>query len=96
MGIVDSTKLGGNNVYTILARFGAFGSFFYYLLVFYFVYLILKLPRKQRMSYLKLLFIILLNLFHRPEFSSAFIIVSIYTMTYKIENKYGINNSALF
>lgn len=95
-GIVDSTKLGGNNVYTILARFGAFGSFFYYLLVFYFVYLILKLPRKQRMSYLKLLFIILLNLFHRPEFSSAFIIVSIYTMTYKIENKYGINNSALF
>lgn len=95
-GVVDSTNLGGNNIYTVLARFGIVGSIFYYLLIFYFLRLILKLPHKQRVIYLKLLFILLLNLFHRPEFSSAFIIISIYTMIYKIENKYGIDNYTFF
>ena len=48
---------------------------------------------KQASLYYKLVILLLINLFHRPEFGAAFIVVSIYTMINGVE-KLVINNGA--
>ena len=84
-GVGDSTQIAGNNVFSVVARFGIIGSLFYYAIIIYFIILILKAPNTDKQIYIKVLFLILMNLFHRPEFSAAFIIISLYTITNKLE-----------
>lgn len=84
-GVGDPNLTMGSNHFTVFARFGILGSLFYYLLMIYFFHLILCLHGSFRSTCFKVILLILINLFHRPEFASAFIIVSIYTMIYKVE-----------
>jgi len=84
-GVVKDDTVWGSNIYAIFARFGLLGSMFYYLLVLYFISLILVADNNVKKLYYKIVIVILFNLFHRPEFSAAFITIIIYTMVNKLE-----------
>ncbi len=85
-GVVDSKKVRGSNIYSILGSYGVLGSVFYYILLVYGIALIFLITDKA--SYwkaLKVMILIALNFFHRPEFASSLIFIIIYTVIYKFE-----------
>lgn len=85
-GVVDSKKVHGSNIYSILASFGIFGSVFYYILLLYGIALIFLITDKASFwTALKIMILIGLNFFHRPEFASAFIFIIVYVLVYKFE-----------
>lgn len=86
-GIPDKSKVNGSNVFSTLAGHGILGSMFYYLLLLYFVYLILKksITFKDASIYLKVFFLIIINFYHRPGFMDSFIVISVYVIISKLE-----------
>lgn len=85
-GVVDSKKVHGSNIYSILASFGIFGSVFYYILLLYGIALIFLITDKASFwTAIKIMILIGLNFFHRPEFASAFIFIIVYVLVYKFE-----------
>jgi hypothetical protein len=80
LGVQVEHKVRGNNIFSILAKYGALGAMFYYAFLLYFFVRILKLHGKQQILFLKLFLIIIANFFHRPEFSAAFTLLIIYSM----------------
>ena len=94
-GIVNVKNLHGANIYSVLARFGIFGSVFYYLLLIYGIILIFLMPSKSDFfTAIKIMILITINFFHRPEFVSSFIFVIIYVIVYKFERKSTIKSFA--
>jgi len=80
LGVQIENITSGNNFYSIFAKFGFLGSLFYYAFLVYFLLLIFKLKGFQLIFYMKIFIVILMNFFHRPEFSSALILLVIYSM----------------
>lgn len=92
-GVVNNKNVHGANIYSILARFGIFGSIFYYILLIYGIFLIFLMPSiSDFFTAIKIMILITINFFHRPEFVSSFIFVIIYVIVYKFERK-SINKS---
>lgn len=95
-------EVWGSNFYSIFARYGIVGSLFYYSLLVYLLFLIILLERKKRTIYLKILFIILINFYHRPEMSSVFALLFFVALIIRIrvdlleqENEYRITKLGL-
>jgi len=89
-------KVRGSNLYAIIAEHGVIGSFFYYLFLVYMIIISLKLDRRIRFILIKIIMLILLNVYHRPELGGLLmnlIFVSI-ILHYKYYLK-QINNSLL-
>jgi hypothetical protein len=85
-GVVEIQKVRGSNIYSILANFGIFGSVFYYILLLYGIALILLITDKAYFWVsIKIMILIGLNFFHRPEFASTFIFLIVYLLVYKFE-----------
>lgn len=85
-GVVDVKKVQGSNIYSVLASFGIFGSIFYYFLLIYGIALIFLITDKAGFWIaLKIMILIVLNFFHRPEFASSFIFIVVYIIVYKFE-----------
>jgi hypothetical protein len=80
LGVQVDRQVRGSNLYSIFAKHGILGSFFYYAFLVYFFILILKLRGEKQLFFLKLLIIIVANFFHRPEFSAVFTLLIIYSM----------------
>ena len=86
-GAGSSTKeVYGSNLFSILAEFGIIGSLFYYAFLVYFFILTIKMKKDYRNFYLKILFLILLNFYHRPEMSSVFALLVFVSIIYYIRN----------
>jgi hypothetical protein len=65
-------EVWGSNFYSVFAKYGIIGSLFYYAMLVYLLFLIVQLKTKKLIFYLKIVFIILINFYHRPEMSSVF------------------------
>lgn len=61
----------GANLYSIPAAFGIIGTFFYYLVLIYLIYNLINLSNLFSEPN-KIIFLILINLYHRPELLSFF------------------------
>jgi len=83
-GDVVGSNVSGANVYSVLASHGIFGAMFYYLLIFYFVFLLFRYSKINNI-YLKVMILVLANVFHRPEFVHPFMIISLYTLFKEME-----------
>ncbi len=80
-GAENKKLVSGANFFSIFAYYGLVGSLFYYgLLILLFIY-ILSL-RRRKTFFLKIFFIILLSLYHRPELSSVFTSMVFISMIY--------------
>lgn len=75
----------GSNLYAIFAKYGIIGATFFYALLLYMLYLVIKSSRINRMDYFKIILLILLNLFHRPELSSVLALLVFISIIYKIK-----------
>jgi hypothetical protein len=75
LGVGLNSEVSGSNFYSIFARYGIIGSLFYYALLVYLIFLIIQLKREKLIFYLKILFLILINFYHRPEMSALFTLV---------------------
>ena len=62
-----NNEVWGSNLYAIVATHGLIGSFFYYLFFVYMIIISLKLDRRNRFILIKIIMLILLNVYHRPE-----------------------------
>lgn len=77
----------GSNLFSIFAQYGIIGSAFYYAFLVYFSLQIIMMKRKHRWFYLKILLLILLNFYHRPELSSVFSLLVFVSIIYYIKNE---------
>lgn len=90
------SNLGGSNVYAILAKHGIIGLFFYYSMLIYFMIKLFKTKLNKSFCF-KILILISLSFFHRPELTSAFGLIIIATMVLLIQkvpntiNKLAVN-----
>ncbi len=80
-----NSNQAGANIYTILARYGIIGSFFYYLPLIYLIFLVFKTHGHFGNIGLKVIMLLLVNFAHRPEFSATITTLILYTMIYKFE-----------
>lgn len=74
----------GSNFFSIFARYGMIGAFFYYLVLFY---LLVTLMRYNKFYYFKFFLVILIILVHRPEISNILTLLLLYCFIYFIEDK---------
>lgn len=65
------SEVRGANLYSIPASYGLIGSFFYYLILIYLVYLFIN-PLQPFSDLNKIIVLLLMNLYHRPELLSFF------------------------
>jgi hypothetical protein len=78
----------GANIYYIPACYGIIGSLFYYALLIYLFILIMCQNKEQRILYLKVFFLIIINFYHRPEMLAVFTsLVFISLIVFIKENK---------
>lgn len=82
----------GSNFFSVFARYGIFGSVFYYAFILYFAFQILLMEGKYRFFYLKILCLILINFYHRPEMSSVFTLLIFVSIIYYIKNESTANS----
>lgn len=68
----------GANVYGILGAYGLIGTFIYYFPLYLLFYRILQTPREYRLEGLKILFLFLINLYHRPNITQVFNMILIF------------------
>jgi hypothetical protein len=80
IGVQKDGMVRGNNFYSIIAKNGLIGSAFYYAFLVYFLIIILKLRGEEQLFYFKILFVIVANFFHRPDFSAVLTLLLIYTI----------------
>lgn len=80
--ILGSGKSRGANVYETLAYGGIVGSLIMFLPLILVFYYILKSPSTVRVDGLKVLFIIILQVFHRPNITSVLSLVIIFSFCY--------------
>jgi hypothetical protein len=83
--------VAGANFYAIFAKYGLFGSLFFYSFLIYILVLALKKRSKTRIFYLKILIIILISFFHRPELSSVFTLLIFYSIIYHMRFSKSLN-----
>lgn len=83
----DKKEVHGSNLYSIFALYGIFGSIFYYAFLVYFALQIITIKRKQRLFYFKILLLILLNFYHRPELSSVFTLLVFVSIIHYVRNE---------
>lgn len=79
-GVQDINKIRGANFYSVFANHGLFGSLFYYVFLVYYLFYAFNLKGPKRVLFLKIFILIIANIIHRPEFSSLFILLLIYSM----------------
>ena len=77
----------GSNFFSIFAKYGLLGSLFYYAFLVYLLLLILTMRGNRQNFYLKILILILLNFFHRPELSSVFALLVMVSIIYFIKDE---------
>ena len=80
LGVQVDDMVRGNNQYSVFAKHGIFGSLFYYAFLNYFLILTMKLKKDKKIFFLKMFLVIILNFFHRPEFSAVLTLLIIYSM----------------
>lgn len=80
LGSQGREGLKGISFFFVLASHGLLGSVFYYSLLLYFLIRILKLHGEEQIFLLKIYFLIVINFFHRPDFSSVLTLLAIYCM----------------
>ena len=85
-------KISGSNLFSILATYGIFGSLFYYALLLYFIFQIILMSYKYFLFYLKILLLILINFYSRPEISSVFTLLVFVSIIYYIRYNPEIQN----
>lgn len=76
--------VAGANIYAILAKYGIIGSLFFYSFLIVIAFLALKKPLSERFFYFKILIIILISFFHRPELSSVFTLLIFYLIIFEM------------
>lgn len=84
-----STKMEiyGSNFFAVFAQYGIIGSLFYYAFLVYFVLQIIMMNRKDRFFYFRILILLLINFYSRPELSSVFTLLIFISIIYQIRNK---------
>lgn len=85
-------KISGSNLFSILATYGIFGALFYYALLLYFIFQIILMSYKYFLFYLKILLLILVNFYSRPEISSVFTLLVFVSIIYYIRYNFEIQN----
>jgi hypothetical protein len=93
-GTQQKSDVRGANLFSIPASYGIVGTFFYYLILIYFIFNYINFKEIFNTSN-KVIFLILLNLYHRPELLSYFssLILFSFIITYKtIKIDRSINN----
>lgn len=68
----------GANLYGILGEYGVIGTFVYYIPLYLLFLRILKAPRCYRIEGLKIFFLLVVNLYHRPNITSVLSMVIIF------------------
>lgn len=81
----------GSNLFAIPAQYGIVGTFFYYAFLVYFALQIISIKGKRRFFYSKILLLILLNFYHRPELSSVFTLLVFISIIHYVRNESLIN-----
>lgn len=80
------------NLYAVLAKHGIIGSLFYYTFLIYFIFNLFKY-KSSKMFCFKVLLLVSLSFYHRPELTSAFGLIVITTMIFALrKNNIDINN----
>lgn len=80
-------EIYGSNLFSVFAQYGVFGSLFYYAFLIYFSYQIMLMNKKDIFFYLKILLLILLNFYSRPEMSSVFTLLIFISIIYYVRYK---------
>lgn len=83
-------KISGSNLFSILASYGIFGTLFYYAFLLYFILQITLMSYKYFLFYLKILLLLLLNFYSRPEISSVFTLLVFVSIIYYNRNNFEI------
>lgn len=83
-----STKMEiyGSNLFAVFAQYGIVGSLFYYAFLVYFVLQIIMMNNKNRYFYFRILILILINFYSRPELSSVFTLLIFVSIIYHIRS----------
>ena len=89
LGVQGTEEIKGISFFYILAINGILGSIFYYGLLVYFLIKIFKLHGEEQIFFLKIFFLIIINFFHRPDFSAVFTLLAIYSMIKYLDLKYN-------
>jgi len=84
-GVGPAKYVAGANVFAIPAKYGIVGSFFFYAVLIWLILIIFN--KKVNTGYIRVLFILLLSLFHRPELSSVLTLTIFYLIITSIKNK---------
>lgn len=79
-------EIFGSNIFSILAQYGIFGFLFYYAFLLYFCFQIILMNRKEIFFYIKILLLIILNFYSRPEMSSVFTLLVFVSIIYYVRN----------
>ena len=88
-GVGPKKFVAGANIFAVPAKYGIIGMlFFYSFLIWIFILLIVK---NFSFFYLKLVTILLLSLFHRPELSSVFTLIFLYLVIFSLRDKYNLS-----
>lgn len=77
-------EIYGSNLFSVFAQYGVFGSLFYYAFLVYFGFQIILMNKKDLFFYLKILLLILLNFYSRPEMSSVFTLLIFISIIYYV------------
>lgn len=85
---------GGANMYAVLAKHGIIGTIFYYSLLLYFMIKLIKIIPNKAFCF-KILILISLSFFHRPELTSSFGLIVIATMIISINKEDYFNENKL-
>lgn len=87
-------EIYGSNLFSVFAQYGLFGSMFYYAFLLYFICQIVLMNNKNFLFYLKILFLILINFYTRPELSSVFTLLVFVSIIYFIRyDRIKMNNN---
>lgn len=86
LGVGNSMDVGGANIFSIFARFGILGWVFYNIFI---VYILIKSlishKLKNRFVYIRSLVLLMLIMFYRPELSSLFSILLLYSIIFSMK-----------
>lgn len=88
-------EIYGSNIFSVFAQYGIFGSLFYYFFLLYFCFQIILMNRKDIFFYLKILLLVLLNFYSRPEMSSVFTLLVFISIIYYVRNKKNVKNYSI-
>lgn len=89
-------KISGSNSFSILATYGIFGVLFYYSFLFYLFYQILFFSFNNFLFYFKILIVILINFYSRPEISSVFSLLVFVSLIYYLKHSKYTNKDIFY